>query len=249
MLVDDSTELLEFLKDALNEHFAEIILATSGNMALKILHSGKKPDIIVSDINMPDGDGFSLCNSLKSDERFSHIPIVLLTARGDNESQGDSYKVGAEAFIGKPFEIDTLTEMLRGILKRKAEIRKKYLDCKSETAYTSNDESLIIRLNKIISEYLDNPELDQQIICRELGMSRVSLYNKIKAITGGGVKEYITRIRIEKAREMIESSCLSITEIAEKTGFSSSSYFSTAFKNSTGYTPSQYKQMYKKPKS
>lgn len=242
MLVDDNYDLLEFLKEALSGDFAEIILATGGNMAMKTLNSGKLPDVIVSDINMPDGDGFSLCKALKSDVKLSHIPVILLTARGEEKSQSDSYRMGADAYLAKPFEVDTLTELMRSILKRKSEIRRKYLDTDSDTAYTSNDESLIISLNKVISEHLDNPDLDQKIICMELGMSRASLYNKMKAITGGGVKEYITRIRIEKAKTMIETTNKSITEIAEMTGFSGPSYFSTAFKAQTGMTPSQYKQ-------
>lgn len=246
MLVDDNNDLLEFLKEALCNEFSEIILANSGSMAIRKLNSGKLPDIIVSDVNMPDGDGFSLCRTLKEDSRLSHIPVVLLTARGEEKSQSESYRIGAEAYMTKPFEIETLMELLRGILKRKAEIRRKYLDTDDETAYTSNEESLIINLNKVISDNLDNPELDQKLICKELGMSRASLYNKMKAITGTGVKEYITKIRIEKAKSMIETSDRSITEIAELTGFSGNSYFSTAFKNYTGMTPSQYKQQYRK---
>lgn len=245
MLVDDNLDLLEFLKEALCTEFSDVILATSGNMAMKTLNSGNLPDIIVSDVNMPDGDGFQLCHDLKSNDKFSHIPVVLLTARGEVKSQSDSYRAGAEAFMAKPFEIETLMELLRGILKRKAEIRKKYLDNDTEDGYTSSDESMIIQLNKVISEHLDNPELDQKIICMELGMSRASLYNKMKTISGMGVKEYITKIRIEKAKAMMENSDRSITEISEMTGFSGPSYFSTAFKNHTGMTPSQYKKQHK----
>lgn len=245
MLVDDNLDLLEFLKEALCTEFSDVILATSGNMAMKTLNSGNLPDIIVSDVNMPDGDGFQLCHDLKSNDKFSHIPVVLLTARGEEKSQSDSYRAGAEAFMAKPFEIETLMELLRGILKRKAEIRKKYLDNDTEDGYTSSDESMIIQLNKVISEHLDNPELDQKIICMELGMSRASLYNKMKTISGMGVKEYITKIRIEKAKAMMENSDRSITEISEMTGFSGPSYFSTAFKNHTGMTPSQYKKQHK----
>lgn len=245
MIVDDSLDLLEFLKEALCTEFSEVIMATSGNMAMKIMNSGKLPDIIVSDINMPDGDGFKLCQDLKANEKFSHIPIVLLTARGEEQSQSASYRVGADAFLSKPFETETLMELLRGILRRKTEIRKKYLDNDTEEGYTSSDESMIIQLNRIISEHIDNPDLDQKIICRELGMSRASLYNKMKAISGMGVKEYITKIRIEKAKSMIETSDRSMTEISEMTGFSGLSYFSTAFKNYTGMTPSQYKKQSK----
>lgn len=242
MLVDDSQDLLGFLKEALSQDFKEIMTATSGNGALKALNSGRLPDIIVSDVNMPDGNGFKMCSEIKENENLNHIPVILLTARGEEQSQSESYRAGADAFIAKPFEVETLLEMIRGILKRKTEIRKKYLGNDIEAGYTSTEESLIVKLNKVIGEHIDDPELDQQIICRELGMSRASLYSKMKAITGIGVKEYITKIRIEKAKMLIETSDRSITEISEMTGFSASSYFSTAFKNYTGMTPSQYKK-------
>lgn len=244
MLVDDNQDLIDFLKEALTAEFSEIITASGGNKALAQLYSGIMPDIIVSDINMPDGDGFSLCSTVKSDSRYSHIPVLLLTARGEQQSQSDSYKVGADAHLSKPFETDTLIELMRNMLRRKEDIRRRYLDNngKTETGYGSIEESFILQLNEIIAEHLGDPSLDQQLLCRELGVSRASLYNKMKAITGAGAKEYITRIRLEKAKSLIEESHYSIAEISDMTGFASQSYFSTAFKNYTGKTPSQYKQ-------
>ena len=243
MLVDDNTDLLEFLREALSKDFTEVFSANSGNKALKMIASGKMPDIIVSDVNMPDGDGYQLCKSLKSNEKLSHIPVVLLTARGEEQSQSDSYRLGADGFIAKPFEMETLTELLRGLLRKRTEVKKRYLSNEDNTAdFGSEEEAFIIRFNKIVSEHLSDPDLDQQLICRELGVSRALLYNKMKAITGTGAKEYITRIRIEKAKNLMENPSLSIADIAEMTGFTSQSYFSTAFKSQTGMTPSQYRQ-------
>ena len=243
MLIDDNKDLLDFLKEALNQDFAEIITMTGGKAALAEMTHGKLPDIIVSDVNMPDGDGFWLCNQLKSNEKLSHIPFVLMTARGEAQSQSESYRLGADGFLAKPFEIETLMELIRGLLKRKAEIRKKYLDNEELTQadYGSDEERFIIQLNQIIAENISNPALDQQLICRELGVSRALLYNRMKAITGAGAKEYITKIRIEKAKVLIETTSNTIAEISDMTGFASQSYFSTAFKNYTGMTPSQYK--------
>ena len=244
MLVDDNADLLEFLKESLQAEFREIILASSGNRAIKMLESGKVPDLIVSDVNMQDGDGYKLCNEVKANEKYSHIPVVLLSAHRQEESQNESYKIGAEAFLPKPFEIDTLLELIRNILGRKADIKKKYLKNDSEglATYSSKEESFILHLNKVIAEHISDPELDQILLCRELGMSRAALYNKMKAITGGGAKEYITKIRLEKAKSLIETTGLSIVEVSEMTGFTSQSYFSTAFKAYTGMTPSQYKK-------
>ena len=243
MIVDDNQDLLDFLREALCQDFAEVITVTGGNPALKELSAGRLPDIIVSDVNMPDGDGFRLCSEIKKNEKFSHIPVILLTARGEDQSQSESYRLGADGFLAKPFEIETLMELVRGQLRGKAEIRKRYLDEDSvaEADYGSNEERFILQLNKIISEHMSDPGLDQQLICMELGVSRALLYNKMKAITGAGAKEYITKIRIEKAKSLIESTSLTIAEISDMTGFASQSYFSTAFKNYTGTTPSQYK--------
>lgn len=247
MLIDDNKDLLDFLKEALSQDFAEIITMTGGKAALTEMMHGKLPDIIVSDVNMPDGDGFWLCNQLKSNDKLSHIPFVLLTARGEDQSQCESYKLGADGFLAKPFDVETLMELIRGLLKRRSEIRKKYLDKEevSQEYYGSDEERFIIQLNQIIAENISNPALDQQLICRELGVSRALLYNRMKAITGGGTKEYITRIRIERAKALMESTSLTIAEISDMTGFASQSYFSTAFKNYTDMTPSQYKQNHK----
>ena len=244
MLVDDSQDLLDFLKEAFAGDFNEIVTVTSGHQAYRKLSESKLPDIIVSDINMSDGDGYWLCNEIKQNDKYKHIPVVLLTAKGEERSQSDSYKLGADSFLAKPFEIETLMELMRGILKRKEEIHKRYLDPESKASenYGSDQERFIIELNKIVAEHISNPELDQQQICRHMGISRAALYNKMKAITGAGAKEYITRIRLEKAKGLIEEGKISLGDIAEKTGFSSASHFSTAFKNHTGMTPRQYKQ-------
>lgn len=248
MLVDDNRDLLEFLQDALSSSFKEIIPATGGDMAMQMIHTGKLPDLIVSDVNMPDGDGYSLCRALKANERYNHIPVILLTALGNAKSQSDSYRAGADAFLAKPFEIDILMDMIKSQLRHKEEIRKRYLDKKGDTEkshYGSNEEGFIIRLNKIISENLDNPALDQQMLCREMGMSRASLFNKMKSITGTGAKEYINKIRIEKAKALMETTDLTIAEVSDRTGFASQSYFSTAFKAYTGLSPRQFRQQHR----
>ncbi len=244
MLVDDNKDLLEFLREALCSDFSEIILAQSGNQAMSLLTSGKLPDLIVSDVNMPDGNGYRLCKDVKSDARYSHIPVILLASRGEEQSQSNSYRMGADAFLAKPFETETLIEAIRGLLKKRAEIRRKYLDSKGTdvSEYGSNEESFIMKLNSVIGAHIDDPDLDQQMLCRELGISRALLYNKMKAIVGTGTKEYITKIRLEKAKHLIETTKLPVAEIAEKTGFTSQGYFSTAFKSYTGMTPSQYRQ-------
>ena len=247
MLVDDSQDLLDFLCEALNGEFAEITTAQSGNSALAHLSAGRLPDIIVSDVNMPDGDGCSLCKAISQSTKYNHIPVILLAARGEQQNESNIYRAGAEALLPKPFETETLLELLRSVLRRKNEIRKKYLDTHDKVlpGYGSKEEGFIIQLNRIISEHMSDPELDQQLLCRELGVSRATLYNKMKAITGASTKEYITHIRLKKAKSLMETTEITIAEISDMTGFTSQSYFSTAFKNYTGLTPSQYKKSLK----
>ena len=248
MLVDDNQDLLDFLREALCQDFAEIVTVTGGVAAIRALTDGKSPDIIVSDVNMPEGDGFWLCNELKKSEKYSHIPFVLLTARGEDQSQSESYRLGADGFLAKPFETETLMALIRSLMRSKAEIRKRYLSDGAEVTsdYGSEEERFILQLNKVIADNIGNPDLDQQLLCRELGMSRALLYNKMKAITGNGAKEYITKIRIEKAKTLIENTSLTLAEISEMTGFASQSYFSTAFKNFEGISPSQFRQKHRK---
>lgn len=248
MLVDDNQDLLDFLREALSQDFEEIITVCSGQAALRALMEGKSPDIIVSDVNMPEGDGFWLCSELKNNEKYSHIPFVLLTARGEDQSQSESYRLGADGFLAKPFETETLMELIRSLMKGKAEIRRRYLSDSAEIAaeYGSEEERFILQLNKVIADNISNPDLDQQLLCRELGMSRALLYNKMKSITGNGAKEHITKIRIEKAKALIEATSLTLAEISDMTGFASPSYFSTAFKNYEGISPSQFKQKHRK---
>ena len=167
MLVDDNSDLLDFLREAMNADFAEIITATGGEKAFRMISEGILPDIIVSDVNMPEGDGYTFCNRLKSDERYMHIPVILLTARGEEQSQEDVYKVGADAYMAKPFETETLTELIRNLIRRKENIRKRYFDNEGEavSGYGSSEEGFILRLNSIIAGNLSNPDLDQQLLC------------------------------------------------------------------------------------
>ena len=185
--------------------------------------------------------------------RSSHIPILLLTARDDKQSQLSGYKNGADAYLTKPFEIEMLMELIRNRLRNRESTKKRYLNTgliptPEECTFSQADETFLLKLNKLIQENLDNNHLDITFICKEIGMSRASLYNKLKALTAMGANEYINKFRMEKAMMLITSTEMSFTEIAEKVGFTTSRYFSTAFKQYTGETPTQYKKKQKEKK-
>ena len=249
LVVDDNPDLTDFLKKSLGEYFKRVVIASDGMEALQLTKS-HVPDIIVSDVMMPRMNGYELCKNIKEDITISHIPIILLTARDDKQSQLSGYKNGADAYLTKPFEIEMLMEIIRNRLKNRESIKKRYLNtglvpAPEESTFSQADETFLLKLNKIIQEHLDSSNLDVTFICKEIGMSRASLYNKLKALTDMGANDYINKFRMEKAITLITSTALSFTEIAEKVGFTTSRYFSTAFKQYTGETPTQYKEKQK----
>lgn len=246
LVVDDNPDLTDFLKKSLGEYFKRVIIASDGVEALQLIKS-HTPDIVISDVMMPRMNGYELCKSMKEDIPISHIPIILLTARDDKQSQLSGYKNGADAYLTKPFDIEMLMEIIRNRLKNRESIKKRYLNAglvpaPEECTFSLADETFLLKLNKIILENLDNGNLDVTLICKEIGMSRASLYNKLKALTDMGANDYINKFRMEKAITLITSTDMSFTEIAEKVGFTTSRYFSTAFKQYTGETPTQYKE-------
>lgn len=166
-------------------------------------------------------NGYELCKSIKEDITISHIPIILLTARDDQQSQLSGYKNGADAYLTKPFEIEMLMEIIRNRLKNRESTKKRYLNAgvipaPEESTFSQADETFLFKLNKIIQENLDNSSLDIAFICKEIGMSRASLYNKLKALTDMGANDYINKFRMEKAITYITGTDMTFTEIAEK---------------------------------
>lgn len=246
LVVDDNSDLTDFLKKSLGEYFKRVIIASDGVEALQLIKS-HIPDIIVSDVMMPRMNGYELCKNIKEDITISHIPVILLTARDDKQSQLSGYKNGADAYLTKPFEIEMLMEIIRNRLKNRESTKKRYLNAglipaPEESTFSQADETFLLKLNQIIQENLDSSDLDVTFICKEIGMSRASLYNKLKALTDMGANDYINKFRMEKAIVLITGTEMTFTEIAEKVGFTTSRYFSTAFKQYTGETPTQYKE-------
>ena len=195
---------------------------------------------------MPGMDGFELCKRIKQNIDTSHIPVILLTARTDSESTQTGYNQGADAYIGKPFELDLLVSVIRNQLKNREIIKQKYMNlgyvAELRSSHQNNiDDEFLIKLSKVINENLNNSELNIDFLTDKMAMSRTSLYNKIKALTGIGANDYINRIRIEKAVQLLTDTQLSITEISEEVGFTYQRYFSTAFKQIKGVTPTQFR--------
>lgn len=246
LIVDDNKDLTDYLATALKDRFKTIWVAADGEEALRLCRE-KRPHIVVSDIQMPHMNGYELCKQIKEDLEISHIPVILLTARNDEESQLYGYKNGADAYITKPFEVSMLYAIVCSQLHNRERMRTRYTDIgplppPEEGTFSSADEEFLNRLNQIITEHLDNEQLGIPFICNKIGISRASLYNKLKALTDMGANDYITKIRMERATWLILHTELSVNDIADKTGFSTARYFSTVFKQHTGCSPTQYRE-------
>lgn len=158
---------------------------------------------------MPVMNGYELCKAVKENIGISHIPVILLTARNDEQSRLYGYKIGADAYLGKPFEIDTLVKIIQNRLYNREQTKEHYQHIGNfpqplESTFSQADETFLLKFNKLISENISNPSLDIPFICREIGMSKTSLYNKLKAITDMGANDYINKFRLEQAITLIK---------------------------------------------
>lgn len=246
LVVDDQEDITQFLSESLKHDFKEILIAKNGVEALKVIRSNR-PDAVISDVMMPRMDGYELCRTIKNDIAISHIPVVLLTAKTDEQSILTGYKTGADAYLPKPFDLEVVKQIVFNLLTTRQHVQEKYaspgsIPLPQEVTISYADESFLTKLNKFIEQHIDNPGLDISLIEKEMCMSRASLFNKMKALTGMGCNEYITKLRMEKAILLVKETTLSFTEISERVGYSTSSYFSSAFKMYTGMTPTQYRK-------
>lgn len=246
LVVEDEPELRNYLKVSLKESFRQVYVAGDGvegfDMAIRHL-----PDIIISDVMMPRMDGFEFCRLLKSNLEVSHIPVILLTARTDQASTVQGYKEGADFYLPKPFDLEFLLAIVRNLLKNREAVKLRYKEGKGtvspkEDTISNADEQFVKKLNDLIREQLENPELDVNFVATQMAMSRASLYNKLKALTGVSIGDYINKFRMARVMELLADKELSLLEISEKAGFTNQRYFSTVFKQAYGTTPSKYRQ-------
>lgn len=248
LVVEDNDELRHFLADSLKEDFRNVYQAVNGQEAWKSIGQ-RIPDIIISDIMMPLMDGYELCRNVKAEPATSHIPVVLLTARGDKDSTSAGYKLGADAYLSKPFDLDFLLVILRNQLRSREMMKMKYRETYLRVAddaptqvIGNSDEEFLLKFNKLVLDHLSSKELDVKFLTEQMNMSRSPLYNKLKALTNMGVNDYINRLRIEKASELLQHSpTLTISEISDEVGFEYQRYFSTIFKQTKGMTPTQFR--------
>ena len=248
LLVEDNKEFRTFLKEQL-EDFYQIVEAADGEEGERCAID-ENPDLIISDIMMPKVDGIELCRRIKTNMQTSHIPVILLTARTADDIKINSYEVGADSYMSKPFNFDMLMVRIEKLIeqqeKRKQEFRKNIEVNPSAITITSLDEQLIQKCLEYIEKNMDHPEYGVEELSRDLGMVRMSLYRKLQSITGNTPTDFIRSIRLKRAAQLLQGSQLPIVEIANRVGFSSSSYFAKCFKEMFGVLPKQYAEDYGK---
>jgi signal transduction histidine kinase/DNA-binding response OmpR family regulator len=247
LIVEDNDELREYLRNTLSDDYT-IQVCSDGKQALDIVKE-YMPNMVISDIMMPEMRGDELCHKLKNDIETSHIPIILLTALNNDRNIIEGLKTGADEYIVKPFNIGILRATIANILTNRSLLRHKYAnlelnDEESDTACincsTDIDWKFISTVKKSVEDNMDNSSFTVDVLCNLLNMSRTSFYNKIKALTDQAPADYIRLIRLKRAAQLLKEQQHSITEVAEMTGFSDAKYFREVFKKHFNVSPSQY---------
>jgi signal transduction histidine kinase/AraC-like DNA-binding protein/CheY-like chemotaxis protein len=237
-VIEDNHELLQFLSSHLNVDFD--LYTSDGKDDIENRVFEVIPDVIICDVNLGEKNGFELCKLFKNDIRTSHIPLILLTALSNKESYIRGMESGADLYLTKPFSYNVLRQSIKSTIYNREKLRYYFTNntFELETKITPNiDQNFIQKLSDLIDKNIDNPDFTVEMLSEELAMSRVQLYRKVKAILGISISVYIVNYRLKKAKDLIENSSLSLSEIAYSTGFSSPSYFSTTFKNKYGFNP------------
>ncbi|MCB0642091.1 MAG: response regulator, partial [Phaeodactylibacter sp.] len=247
LIVEDTPGVVSYLQSLLNENY-QLQIATDGQMGIDqaISHI---PDLIITDVMMPNKNGFELCDTLKRDERTSHIPIIMLTAKADIDSRLEGLEMGADAYLPKPFEKKELFVRLRKLLELRQVLQKRYTSyvhqkqgpdpAKTVQELPTIEEKFLQKLIAGIESRITDAEITIPEVSRLLAMSHTQLYRKLKAITGKTPSQFIRSVRLQKAKQLLETTDLNISEVGYEVGFTGPQYFSKMFKEEFGYPPSE----------
>ena len=264
LIIDDNNDMRSYIHTVLQGRY-RVIEAADGLSGMEIARS-EVPDLVVSDVMMPMMDGIAFCHVLKSDAVTSHVPVILLTARTLDEQRIEGYESGADAYLTKPFSPRLLLARIDNLLKSRAALRRYYtqgatggdewdamIHARSETEQAApaakdlhpavanhQDRAFIDRFRKIIQDNLSDSDLSVERIGAEIGLSRVQLYRKVKALTGFTPVELIRKARLNRARKLLATTGMNVSEVAYAVGFSAPSYFSKCFKEEFGVVPGEH---------
>lgn len=239
LIIDDNIDIRTYLRSVLSEKY-NVSEAANGKAGLELARK-IVPDIVLSDIMMPVMDGLAFCQQLKTDKAISHIPVILLTARSLDEQRAEGYEHGADAYLSKPFSLRLLLSRIDNLIESRKKLNQTWSKGveDDEIGNISNeiDKSFLKQLRKIIQENLANSDLSVEQIGDEIGLSRVQLYRKVKALTGYSPVEIVRKARLTRARHLLQTTERTVSEVAYAVGFSTPSYFSKCYKDEFGESP------------
>lgn len=240
LIIEDNNELRSYLNNELSDEY-KVQTATDGREGLETAQR-IMPDVIITDVLMPEMDGYDFCQQLKKDIKTSHIPVLMLTAKAMTDDWIKGIEAGADIYLNKPFDMRVLRSQLQQLIKSRQVLLNKYMDGKNVALVAgtrSIDEEFMIKVIDYIHENLSDSDLNVENLAAELYLSRSQLYRKIKALTGKTANEFLKQLRLNKAMELIKTKAYSISEVCYKVGFSSPSYFTKCFKVEFGILPTE----------
>jgi DNA-binding response OmpR family regulator len=245
LLVEDDLDILNFLETVFSDKY-KILKANNGDSGWNLVY-GNFPDLIISDIMMPGLNGIQLCNKVKTTIETSHIPVILLTARVSVEHEIEGLETGADDYIHKPFHPSLLQLKVQKIIESRELLKHKFFKGVSfvakEMTVTSADEKFLQKAMDYVKENLTVSDFSIEKMCSEIGVSRVNLYRKLKALTNQVPTEFIRIIRLKQAAYLLDQNKLNISEIAYHVGFNSHQYFSNSFQKYFNMSPTEYAAM------
>lgn len=250
LVIEDNEDIRKYIVSSFNTEY-KVLEGSNGKEGLEIALS-TIPNIIVSDIMMPQMDGIQLCRAIKEDIRTSHIPVILFTAKDSMQDKEEGYESGADSYLTKPFSAKLLRTRMLNLLESRARLAKRITDSSLTGSETESaifieeplklsnlDEAFLKKTTEIIEENINDEKLDIIFLTQQIGMSHSTMYRKIKALTGITINEYIRKIRLRRSMQLLQTGDYNVSEAAYMSGFNTMSYFRTCFKNEYGYSPSE----------
>ena len=243
LVVEDNVELLMLMTQLLSSKY-HVKTATNGKEALEIIHK-EELDIIISDVMMPVMDGLELTQQLKNDPNYQHLPIILLTAKTQDENRAEALQLGADSYVTKPFKLSDLELRINNIVENRKRIKEEFINQGAVFQKTdeepSPDDLFLKQAMECVHQHLDDSDYDREAFAADMGASSSKLYNKLRALTGMNVSSFIRDIRLKEAMRMAKQNPqLRVSDLAYSVGFKDPKYFATCFKKEFGVQPSEY---------
>jgi len=251
LMVDDDLEMARYVSSELSRYY-QFGICGNGKEGLKELLTNDY-DVVVSDVMMPEMDGFTMLRMIKTNINVSHIPVIMLTSKADVANRLEGLERGADAFLAKPFDMEELHMVIENLVQGRLRLKGKYSGAQQAQAdkveqreVKGNDELLMERIMKVINKHISDSDFNVERLTQEAGISRVQLHRKMKELTGISTSEFIRNIRLEQAARLLKEQKINVTQVAFAVGFSNLAHFSTVFHKHFGVSPSDFTKMKEK---